>query len=169
MIASRSLSDYLLLALPLCCSLFLLVLQNVPALIGLAYLPQLLCFCIFFWRVYYPGAMPYGLVFFLGLFYDFLSGAPLGSYGLSGLVSALLLNRLALHILHQPFRLVWAAACMFLLLFSVIGLLVNWLALNPIAYGVLLKTGLASALSYPLWHGVFRLVLRALPAGMARG
>lgn len=166
---SRSFSDQLLLLLPLLCSLFLLVLHTTPALLGIAYLPQMLCFCIFFWRVYYPAAMPYGVVFLLGLFYDFLSGAPLGCYALSGLFSALLINRVASLVLHQPFRLVWAAACVFLLMFLLLSLAVNLLALSPVTWATLVKTMVASMVSYPLWHGLFRLILRIMPAGLARG
>lgn len=167
-LASRSFSDQLLLCLPLLATVLLLLLRAGPALSGLAYLPEFLCISLFFWRVYYPGAMPYLLVFGLGLLQDLITGAPVGSYTLSSMVIALLLTRAAPRILRQPFRIVWVSACAFCALFLLLTALANMVALNVIVWPELLKSFIAAAVSYPLWHSLFGLLLRVMPAGLSR-
>jgi rod shape-determining protein MreD len=167
-IASRAFSDQLLLALPVFITLLLLLLQSLPALSNIAYFPEFLIISLFFWRIYYPGTLSYTVVFGLGLIYDFMAATPPGSYAMAALITAMALHLAAPRILRQAFRIVWLIAALFILLFLLLAALMNAIALNPIAWPWLLKTAIASIATYPLWHGLFRLVLRILPAGKSR-
>lgn len=68
------------LAVPTLFTVLLMAAAGLPY--GVPHLPPLgmgvTLVCVFYWTIYRPELMPAGATFLIGLFYDMLSGAPLG-------------------------------------------------------------------------------------------
>lgn len=168
-IGSRGVSEQFVLCLPMALTFLALLIMASPSFANIRYVPQIWMVSLFFWRVYSPPAAPYWAGFLAGLTYDVLVGAPLGVHAVAALASMFVLERFARRLVRLSFRLLWLGAAAFtatLLMFSMIA---AFIAGGNVAPSWLLASWIATTASYPLWHGLFALVLRLVPAGTMRG
>jgi rod shape-determining protein MreD len=119
--------------------------------------PVLAFASIYYWTLYRPDLMPAALVFALGLLYDILSGAPVGSHAAMLTVAHAVLKRQRRFLIDKTFVLNWVG-------FAVVagaGCILVWLAASlfyaaPVDPWGLLFQMLMTIVAYPL---IFRLLL----------
>lgn len=138
------------LALTLFLMLFALTPTYVPGLSDVA--PMLTLMCVYFWSIYRPDLLGYGVAFGIGILEDLLVGTPLGS----GALVLLLCQRVVVHqqkfFNSKPFVVTWIAFA-----FVALGAaLVRWLCVGLVANGGFTPIGslfvayLISVAIYPL-------------------
>lgn len=166
---TRGFTEQFVLCLPMLFTFLALVVMASPTFAGLRYVPQIWIVSLFFWRVYSPAAAPYWAVFLAGILYDILTGAPLGVHAVAALISCFVLEKFARRLVRLSFKMLWLGAAAFtaaLLMFSLLAAVIAGGNVTPMW---LVATWVATTASYPLWHGLFALMLRLLPAGTLRG
>lgn len=165
----RGIADQLTLSLPGLLMFLALLVMAAPSFAGMRYAPQIWVVALFFWRIYSPQVAPYWAVFLAGLTYDVLSGAPLGAHAVSALAAVFILEKFARRLVRQPFRILWLSAAAFTCVLLIMSAVTAKIAGGEVMMGWLMGAWIATSFSYPLWHGLFAFVLRALPAGTLRG
>lgn len=158
-----------MLCLPMVFTLLALLVMASPSFAGLRYVPQIWVVSLFFWRVYSPPAAPYWAGFLAGITYDILTGAPLGVHAVAALASMFVLEKFARRLVRLSFKMLWLGAAGFTAMLLAFSLIAAGIAGGSVSPSWLLATWIATTASYPLWHGLFALVLRLLPAGTLRG
>jgi rod shape-determining protein MreD len=156
------------MALPAAIIILMLLLSAVLSHIaGLGQvMPLLTLINIYYWSVFYPGMLPYWLLFTLGILQDTLTGQPLGFSSFINIIFAWMLTG-RLHMLIPPsFAMLWLrfalSACAMVLL--------EWVVMG-IYYGRILPFNmpalqwLSSCLAYPPVHFFLASVYRRMDSG----
>ena len=146
-------------AVPAGMTVALMLLGSIPASgMHAQFLEPVLAFAsIYYWTLYRPDLMPAPLVFALGLLYDVISGAPVGTHAAMLALAHAILSRQRRFLVDKTFILNWAGfavvaagACV------VVWLLTSIFYATPVdPWGMLFQT-LMTIVAYPL---VFRLLL----------
>jgi rod shape-determining protein MreD len=149
---------------PAACTALMVLLAAVPwHLPGISrVMPAFTLINIYYWGMFFPGALPYVFLFFLGLLQDTLVGTPLGLSSLINIVFALLIANRRLFG-KMVFTTVWLGFC--ILVCVPLGL--EWFILCiysakllPLSeYGLLWG---ATCLAYPPLHLLLTRVYRML-------
>ncbi len=144
---------------------FMVLLTTVPfRLPGInEIMPSFLFINIYYWGVFYPGILPYGFLFVLGLLQDTLGGTPLGVCSLVNLVAAFLLTTERRVLGKMLFGSVWFGFAVFLCFATLLqwGVMSIYFAkLLPIRSHLLQYC--TTCLAYPLMHIVLTWVYRRI-------
>lgn len=161
----RSLSDRLIIKLPIVLALVLLGLFAAPAqLLGITFTPNIAWIMTLVVGLFYPPAWPRVFAFLLGLLQDIIFGTPLGSQGLLTLLLVYLVSLQARRQPLPPFHICWLEAA---------GVLIVWHGLLYALYQfvtpyspslqVMLVAGAVSALWYPLFYFPLARLMQLLP------
>lgn len=119
--------------------------------------PMLAFASIYYWTLYRPDMMPAPLVFVLGLLYDVLTGAPVGTHVAMLSLAHAILSRQRRFLIDKSFILNWVGFAVV----AVGGCILIWLLTSIFhaalvdPWGLLFQT-LMTIVAYPL---VFRLLL----------
>lgn len=111
---------------PVATTLVLVLVSIVPGVLpGMSTVaPNLPLMAVFYWSVYRPDLMPFGVVFLMGLLSDVLTGAPLGLGALTLLLAAWMVSSQRRFLLRRPFFIQWIGFC----LVAAAALMVEWAA-----------------------------------------
>ena len=116
-------------------------------------MPNLAFINIYYWGVFYPGTLPYGFLFALGILQDSLTGNPLGMSSFINMVFAFMLGARKRVFGQALFGSLWTGFAVL----SLAAFALQWAVLS-IYYGRLLPVeahGIqwcSTALAYPLMH-----------------
>lgn len=69
--------------------------------------PAFVVMAVFYWSIYRPDKLPYAATFLLGVFYDLLTGAPVGLTALVLLIVQSLVSAQRTFFHGKPFLVVW--------------------------------------------------------------
>ena len=144
---------------------FLVLLAAVPLHVpGISQImPLFVLINIYYWGVYYPGVMPYGFLFALGLLQDTLERTPLGVSSFVYMAFAFLLVLQRRIFGKMIFSTVWLGFITLsfmavMLMWAILSIyLFRWLPLS----GPLLQW-LMTCLSYPLMHMLLTRIYRRI-------
>ena len=162
----RPMSHSMLVALPAILAILLVLLVASPLNSAFALAPNVAWVMTLVVVGFYPPAWPRGFAFFIGLLQDVVFATPLGAQA----ILTLILAQLALAQSHrtqvQLFRMRWLEAAGALILWH--GLL--WLLLHAVNHDsaslkALVRTGIISALWYPILYFIVTRLTAALPDG----
>ena len=158
---------YWKLSAPAVVTLILLLISTLPigALGGTGLYPLVVLMAIFYWGLFRPEAMPYWLVFALGLIQDVVCSAPLGVSSVVYLLFRMLVARQQRLIGQQVFMATWGAFGVMVLIASAM----LWAGWSYVAGSRLpLQPSLAqwgiTVVCYPAAHGLFNLLYARLPS-----
>ena len=126
--------------------------------------PYFILMVIYYWAIYRPTFIPPVVVFFIGLFFDFLSGFPMGIHAILFLAAQWVIRDQRLFLMGQPYIMVWigfALTCLFVYA-------LEWGAFSLMNQSLLsvvpvLGSFSISILLFPLITLLFILVHRLLP------
>lgn len=121
------------------------------------FMPMLPLMAIYYWSIYAPRRMPYGVAFVIGLIYDSLLGLPLGVTSLLFMLFKYLLQSQHRVLAKDPFAFIWLRLA--LLLAVVLG--GQWLAVmvyfnNRPPVDILFVQYMLTVLLYPVLHAFFQ-------------
>lgn len=111
---------------------------------------------IYYWAIYRPDLMPVAAVFFIGLLYDALSGAPMGVNAAIFVIVHGIIDSQRRFFAGKSFMIIWLG----FFLVSAGALLVTWLLVSAF-YGTLVKSD-ALMVQYVITLGCFPLLSWAL-------
>lgn len=148
---------------------FLADMIYVPGWSNLLLRPSFTFMCIFYWAIYRPRLLPFGLLFGMGIIFDAVAGTLLGLHALIWMGCYWVLRGQRRFLLAQSFLVIWVAYALCALVAGLLGGRINFtdmflLADNPIrAWGGFI----AGLFFFPPVILVLHLIHRHLPIGKA--
>ena len=143
--------------MPMILATLLILMSAMPLrLPGLsAFLPLMDFMIIFYFALYWPGALSGGFIMVLGLIKDSLSGAPMGSSSMLGLTLWYITISQRERVIEAPFPIVWAVFFVTSLAFSILQwLLYSFLNDMLLPVGAAVMQFLLTVAFYPFLHSV---------------
>lgn len=168
---SEKLDHFARMLLPGICTIMLLILSLLPiGLSGFALFPIDVCLIsIYYWAIFRPAALPFWLVFLLGVARDALMGMPLGISSLVFILFRLVVLSQQRYLVKETFWATWFG-------FGIVAiptLAVYWLLASAYVQAVqpfmpVAMQWLFTFALYPLLHIVFNALYSFLPEQTGR-
>lgn len=173
MVNSRLNSEYIARMMLPGISTFLLYLAGL-APIGLSgmgnFPPDIILISIYYWSIFRPGAIPFWLVFVLGVFKDSLFGVALGISSLIFIFFRLLVLSQQRYLIKETFWAMWVGFG----LVAVPAMMMQWLLSSAYLKSVIpvqdiIMQWVFTFGLYPLLHIIFNAIYRLLPTAYLGG
>lgn len=168
---TQKIDHFARMMLPTICTLLLLLLSLLQiGLAGLARFPVDVCLIsIYYWTVFRPTAMPFWVVFALGVIRDALMGAPLGISSLTFILFRLIVLSQQRFLVKEAFWATWLGFGLVLVpVFTFQWLLTSAYVRSLLPVTDLFMQWVFTFGLYPLLHIVFNALYRFLPDQLGR-